>query len=927
MFHTSNPLKDFIRSETLPVDINPEDPIPDDHLDFLRKLEIYLTSAIESVDEPVGLLTAIASQWRFLWPWLKASLMAVTIFETDKDCSPDMCRTVGSCTDPVLTLIALILKSNTPKTTSFILVLFNTPHFRQLLSLCWAASLTKRTDSHYTQLILDTMRPLFDQRFDYGNIIHALGLELQLCSRRMFETSLSPFCVSLIADEYLGADRSFNGLRLYVLLHIFHFPECGAFSRLDEAESCLGCLCQVWRLLTPRDASEPRISGLDKSCTHELRLSCLERILSYLVIFLSGGASWVANALDRDHQVVACIAQSCRFLYQGHSDLEAVSALDVAVLRAFRSIIIIIHSHGVYHSVDWRIKSNFQFKIGAKRCTESLLLPQCADADNLQSSWSLLINDFCALQHIQQRRSWRSNALQGYCNYPQMFVFREVQNPLPENVNLVGDDVRSQLVGLISQIRGLAVRRGGRLLSAEDLIFHDRGKVNWLRACRFWKDVHKHAKDSDNAAGGGEVEEALEGGADEEAYTIGMVTPLLCFGNAKRTGWGSAEKRRREDSPDRDEHTMLVNLLFLLPPEARTALRPEHIQDALARMQGDWSHQRSAGMWNWHGGDFTNLKSEAGLPPDKEQPPVPFQGSLSSDVNKWTESERAQMKHRTSAFESIGDDKSLQRAVRKKQHDAALSPEESLKKHYAVKSMRVSRLIDSEEYNADAPHARKTARNQPQHGTHTASLGSAYLVNRSLVDIYMLEGSGLMPLRDVDNADKQGDVSVEDRILAAFRARFWLNFVFHHILHLSKRFPDFCSTKRPSISAASLKIFNRLCDTLLLLVIAYSEYFPDVLFFIRISENCAAYLWRLFNRLGKGLMDSVLGYIFDAATDLSTPSHEVIPPIRVTRTKIDELICVVIFWLSLPRKHPPSPNNLSFALMLLLLKVACPRKR
>ncbi|KAJ3766604.1 hypothetical protein FB446DRAFT_757584 [Lentinula raphanica] len=274
----------------------------------------------------------------------------------------------------------------------------------------------------------------------------------------------------------------------------------------------------------------------------------------------------------------------------------------------------------------------------------------------------------------------------------------------------------------------------------------------------------------------------------------------------------------------------------------------------------------------------------------------------------------------------------------------------------------------------DAPHARKTARNQPQHGTHTASFGSGYLVNRSLVDIYMLEGSGLM-LRDVDNVDKQDDgaarrvfhtnvlrsmsniqsgsddpsikpgfegsfvylfvlgllfeawmsptMSVEDRILAAFRARFWLNFVYHHILHLSKRFPDLYSTKRSFISAASLKIFNRLCDTLILLVIAYSEYYPDAPFSIRsISTEFIEHFFGLGRQLlpdftyakflkivqhimvrqriveagsvtsGKSLMDSASGYIFDAATDLCTPSHEVIPPIRVTRTKIDELICI-----------------------------------
>ena len=66
---------------------------------------------------------------------------------------------------------------------------------------------------------------------------------------------------------------------------------------------------------------------------------------------------------------------------------------------------------------------------------------------------------------------------------------------------------------------------------------------------------------------------------------------------------GPTEKRRREGTPDEDaEYTLPVNSLFLPPAEARTALRPEHIQDAFARMQGEWSHHRSAGMTNWRGG-------------------------------------------------------------------------------------------------------------------------------------------------------------------------------------------------------------------------------------------------------------------------------------------------------------------------------------
>ena len=88
----------------------------------------------------------------------------------------------------------------------------------------------------------------------------------------------------------------------------------------------------------------------------------------------------------------------------------------------------------------------------------------------------------------------------------------------------------------------------------------------------------------------------------EEAYLRDEYTsPIMGKRKANVTG-GSAEKRRREESPERDEYTLPVNSLFLPPPEARTAIQPEHIQDAFSRMQGNWAHNRSAGMNNWRGG-------------------------------------------------------------------------------------------------------------------------------------------------------------------------------------------------------------------------------------------------------------------------------------------------------------------------------------
>ncbi|KAI0920994.1 hypothetical protein AcW1_004883 [Taiwanofungus camphoratus] len=99
-----------------------------------------------------------------------------------------------------------------------------------------------------------------------------------------------------------------------------------------------------------------------------------------------------------------------------------------------------------------------------------------------------------------------------------------------------------------------------------------------------------------------EVKKSLEESYLREDLHV-VSSPVL---GKRKAGSGlnsDAKRMRREESPDRDVDSPLPTCsLFLPPPEVRTALRPEHIQDAFARMQGDWAHRRSAGMRNWRGG-------------------------------------------------------------------------------------------------------------------------------------------------------------------------------------------------------------------------------------------------------------------------------------------------------------------------------------
>lgn len=103
-----------------------------------------------------------------------------------------------------------------------------------------------------------------------------------------------------------------------------------------------------------------------------------------------------------------------------------------------------------------------------------------------------------------------------------------------------------------------------------------------------------------------DVKKSLEESYLRDDYTPSSSSPLL--GKRKPAGMGlDGGKRARRDGGDDDDDDaedapLPTSSLFLPPPEARTALQPEHIQDAFSRMQGDWAHHRSAGMRNWRGG-------------------------------------------------------------------------------------------------------------------------------------------------------------------------------------------------------------------------------------------------------------------------------------------------------------------------------------
>ncbi|KAJ3742511.1 hypothetical protein DFH05DRAFT_1401798, partial [Lentinula detonsa] len=213
----------------------------------------------------------------------------------------------------------------------------------------------------------------------------------------------------------------------------------------------------------------------------------------------------------------------------------------------------------------------------------------------------------------------------------------------------------------------------------------------------------------------------------------------------------------------------------------------------------------------------------------------------------------------------------------------------------------------------DAPHARKTARNQPQHGTHTASLGIGFLVNCSLIEIYMLDGAGLV-LRDVDNVDKQDDG-------AARR-------IFHTNVLCAMQTTSKSDKYYPSAPFSIHNITTEFVEHFfgigreLLSDFSYAEFLKIVQHIMvrqRIMESGSV-------TPGTSLKDSASGYIFDPSTDLRAPSHESIACVIITRSQIDKLVRIAYseaVHLCRDILYIPAPKIPSFTKQPLLHLSAC----
>ncbi|KAL8816097.1 MAG: hypothetical protein Q9223_004837 [Gallowayella weberi] len=197
-----------------------------------------------------------------------------------------------------------------------------------------------------------------------------------------------------------------------------------------------------------------------------------------------------------------------------------------------------------------------------------------------------------------------------------MFVSGETAEASPETTTIIEEIVHTQVVEMLKRSTELAIRRGSRSISTNDLFFlirHDKAKLSRLVTFLSWKDVRKTAKDSDDKGGdaadmGGD--DPL-GGADGGSGSGGPVVTDTGKKN-KRTkvilpwdisSYFSEQVPERDDDEDEDEEEMnAATILRLKTADERTKnmTKEEYVHYSECR-QASFTFRKAKRFREWAG--------------------------------------------------------------------------------------------------------------------------------------------------------------------------------------------------------------------------------------------------------------------------------------------------------------------------------------
>ncbi|KAF9059207.1 hypothetical protein BDP27DRAFT_1431630 [Rhodocollybia butyracea] len=282
--------------------------VPSHYQAFLRNIK----PLVKHIDSP-GFRTTFEPEWNDIWNWLRAGLAVIRVYESNALVSDTLRDGVMSFVWPILCVLTHILaeisQSETDFPSAYAIMILEARGLKELLALCVVVAFvetdTLATDNDlYQQWVTSVVSKIS------GTLKNDFAEALEVVSRSITGLRLTVLWRDCVEPQFMHHTHpSIPGHRLYLFLCVITLPGNWVHSRLDVARSTWYYIYKLWCILT---STRPLVRGSSLFGLMEVQLLCVSEILLCQSMWMSGGAPWIAAALD--HHFLAMVPRTCSFL-------------------------------------------------------------------------------------------------------------------------------------------------------------------------------------------------------------------------------------------------------------------------------------------------------------------------------------------------------------------------------------------------------------------------------------------------------------------------------------------------------------------------------------------------------------------------------------------------------------------------------------
>ncbi|KAJ3756767.1 hypothetical protein EV360DRAFT_84663 [Lentinula raphanica] len=407
-----------------PSSFNIDQPTPYRIRIFLNELSSLNCRSFE-----IGFLQAsIAPHWPSLWLWMKPVLKTMQVFEFNGFPSDAIHNRVIECVQPPLAFISAFMESllsasnsNSALSLGLLRMIMEAPELQELVALSLIVGLHIPNDSNYTHLIMKLLGYT-------KNICADLSITfidvLQTVAKETTELSILGLWKIRVEEEILvrrpcgngcqclqKQHRCVDGIRLFFFLQFLDLPGNIFHARFDVVVDVWTLLHEMWDLLIA--VTDVHITFSEVHASDKTILYSLSKILNCHKLWMSGGALWVAKALD--FHLIEYVAKTAFFLRQLVSTSSPYFDIYLSNCGLLSDLLTCVHCFKIYRMVAYRIYR--ELKVAHNRLPLQLVLEERPEELGLLSICKQLEAESDRDAVLLRKVLWRK-ALSHTCAWP-----------------------------------------------------------------------------------------------------------------------------------------------------------------------------------------------------------------------------------------------------------------------------------------------------------------------------------------------------------------------------------------------------------------------------------------------------------------------------------------------------------------------------